>query len=157
MVIDNVLRSRRYVRSGHFAARRTSGKRSVSVSGPPDDRRNRRPGVSQVVGWFGVFTTARTPQPIVARLKAELNAIVKTRTCASACHNGRGAALGSPEDLRKHLAREVEVWGKVIREAGVRRSSRSNVGWGVNPPRPPHRERCVIDAPYEDLRIMTAT
>lgn len=27
---------------------------------------------------------------------------------------------GSAEELRRHLAREIDVWGKVIREAGVK-------------------------------------
>jgi tripartite-type tricarboxylate transporter receptor subunit TctC len=27
---------------------------------------------------------------------------------------------GSPEDLRKYLAGEIEKWGKVIREAGIK-------------------------------------
>ena len=27
---------------------------------------------------------------------------------------------GSPDDLRKYLAREIEVWGRVIREAGIK-------------------------------------
>jgi hypothetical protein len=27
---------------------------------------------------------------------------------------------GPPEDLRKNLAREIEVWGKVIKAAGIK-------------------------------------
>jgi tripartite-type tricarboxylate transporter receptor subunit TctC len=27
---------------------------------------------------------------------------------------------GSPDDLRKYLAREIEVWGKVIKAAGIK-------------------------------------
>jgi tripartite-type tricarboxylate transporter receptor subunit TctC len=27
---------------------------------------------------------------------------------------------GTPEDLRRHLAGEIEKWGKVIREAGIK-------------------------------------
>ena len=27
---------------------------------------------------------------------------------------------GSPDDLRTHLAREIQIWGKVVREAGIK-------------------------------------
>ena len=33
---------------------------------------------------------------------------------------GSEPLTGSPDDLRRHLAHEIEVWGKVIREAGIR-------------------------------------
>jgi len=121
VVIDNVLTLASYVKSGQLRGLGvTSGKRSVLFPDLPTLAETGVPGF-HVVGWFGVFTAARTPQPVIVRLNAELNAIVKDAEVRERLlGTGAEPLSGSPEDLRKHLAREIEVWGKVIREAGVK-------------------------------------
>lgn len=70
--------------------------------------------------WNGLFAPARTPSAIVARLNADVLAILKTREM-----HERMAAQGaepkgsSPEELAAIVKREVAKWAKVIREAGI--------------------------------------
>jgi tripartite-type tricarboxylate transporter receptor subunit TctC len=73
------------------------------------------------VGWFGVFTAAKTPPAIVARLNAEISAIMQEAEMRERLlAQGAEALSGTPDDLRRHLSREIEIWGKVVREAGVK-------------------------------------
>jgi len=73
------------------------------------------------VGWFGVFAAAKTPQPIVNRLNQEIVAgMSEPETRDRLLAQGAEPQPGPADDLRRYLAREIEVWGKVIREAGIK-------------------------------------
>lgn len=121
VVVDNVLTLTTHIRSGTLRAIGvTSGKRSPLF---PDLPTLAETGVPRfhVVGWFGVFTAAKTPQVIIAKLNSEIGAIVQEpETRERLLAQGAEVMQGSPEDLRKHLAREIAVWSKVIRESGIK-------------------------------------
>jgi tripartite-type tricarboxylate transporter receptor subunit TctC len=75
----------------------------------------------QVSGWFGLFSAAKTPARVVNKLNQEVGLImqqpdVRERLSVLAIE----PVGGPPDDLRKWVARETEVWGKVIRDAGVK-------------------------------------
>jgi tripartite-type tricarboxylate transporter receptor subunit TctC len=74
--------------------------------------------------WQGVIAPAQTPQPILAKLNSELNAIVAMpdirARMADIGMNPVGA--GSIEDLQKFLQSEIVRWGKVVEEAGIAQS-----------------------------------
>ena len=73
------------------------------------------------VGWFGVFSAARTPQAIVTKLNTELSAIMKEPEMRDRLlANGAEPLSGPPDDLRRYLAGEIEKWGKVIRDAEIK-------------------------------------
>ena len=68
-----------------------------------------------------MLAAAGTPPHIVKKLNAEIAGVmqqndVRERLLAQ----GAEPLSGPPDDLKKLLAREREVWGKVIREAGVK-------------------------------------
>ena len=73
-----------------------------------------------VRSWQGVFVPAGTPQPIIKRLAAELDAVLKTPDVRQ-----RMAALGieisgmGPAAFAKYQKSEIERWGKVIKDAGI--------------------------------------
>jgi tripartite-type tricarboxylate transporter receptor subunit TctC len=68
-----------------------------------------------------LFAAAKTPQPIVTRLNAEITALLQEpQTRDRLLAQGAEPLPGPPEDLRRHLAREIETWSKVIRDAGVK-------------------------------------
>jgi tripartite-type tricarboxylate transporter receptor subunit TctC len=121
VVIDNVLTLAPLIRNGTLRGLGvTSGKRSIVFPELPTLAETGVPGF-HVVGWFGVFATAKTPPAIVNRLYAELAAIMKEPEMRERLlAQGAEPLSGPPDELRRHLAREVEVWGKVIREAGVK-------------------------------------
>jgi tripartite-type tricarboxylate transporter receptor subunit TctC len=71
--------------------------------------------------WQGVLVPAGTPAPIVARLNAEINAVLKDPEASSALINfGFTPVGGTPEQFRALIAGSVEKWGKVVREVGIK-------------------------------------
>ena len=110
-----------YIRNGTLRGLGvTSAKRSVLFPELPTLSEIGVPGF-QAVGWFGLFAPAKTPQAIIAKLNTETNATMKEPEMRERLL-GQGAEPmpGSPDDLRRYLAREIETWGKVIREAGIK-------------------------------------
>ena len=119
--IDNVLIVVPYMKSGALRGLAvTSAKRSVVVPELPTIAESGVPGFHSG-GWFGVLAATGTPGHIVKKLNAEISSVmqkpdVRDRLLAQ----GAEPLWGPPDDLKKLLAREREVWGKVIREAGVK-------------------------------------
>jgi tripartite-type tricarboxylate transporter receptor subunit TctC len=109
-----------FVKTGKLKALAvTSAKRSPAM---PDLPSVAEAGLSgyDANTWNGLFAPARTPSAIVARLNADVHAILKTREM-----HERLAAQGaeptgtSPDELAAIVKREVVKWAKVIREAGI--------------------------------------
>jgi tripartite-type tricarboxylate transporter receptor subunit TctC len=121
VAFDNVLILTPYIRKGQLRALGvTSTKRSVVFPELPTLAETGVPGF-HAVGWFGIFAAAKTPQPIVKRLNSEIVGLMtEPATRDRLLAQGAEPQPGSPEDLRKHLAGEIEKWGKVIREAGIK-------------------------------------
>jgi len=75
----------------------------------------------EVIGWFGLFAAGQTPAQTVNTLNSQIAATMKEPEVRDRIVAQGGEPLaGSPADLRDLLAREISVWGKVIREAGIR-------------------------------------
>ena len=71
--------------------------------------------------WTGIAAPARTPAAIVARLNQEFAAAlalpeVRERYAAS----GSAVTGGTPEHFRAYLKAELEKFGKLIRQAGIK-------------------------------------
>lgn len=119
--IDNVLVLAPFIRKGQLRGIGvTSTRRSVVFPELPTLAQTGVPGFN-AVGWFGLFTAAKTPQPVIARLNAEISALLQEpQTRDRLLAQGAEPLPGPPADLRDHLAREIEIWGKVIRDAGIK-------------------------------------
>jgi tripartite-type tricarboxylate transporter receptor subunit TctC len=72
-------------------------------------------------GWFGLVAPAGTPQPIIARLNAELTAALNDEaTKASMRGLGVEPAPGKAEDFERYLQSETRKWAKVIKTADIK-------------------------------------
>ena len=78
------------------------------------------PGYS-VNNWYGFFVPAKTPRPIINRLNAELNKILKMQDVI-ALHNAGGIIPqgSTPEAFASFIVAETQKWAKVIKEAGIK-------------------------------------
>ncbi len=74
--------------------------------------------------WQGVIAPAHTPAPIIAKLNAELNAIVAMDDSRSrmADLGMNPVGTGTPEELQRFLQDDIVRWGKVVEEAGIAHS-----------------------------------
>jgi tripartite-type tricarboxylate transporter receptor subunit TctC len=75
----------------------------------------------EALAWNGVLVAAGTPRPIIVRLNAEINAILKDPAVKSAL-NAQGFDLvgGTPEDFGSLIRNESEKWAPVIKKTGAR-------------------------------------
>ena len=121
VAFDNVLILTPYIRNNTLRAIGvTSSKRSALFPELPTIAETGVPGF-HAVGWFGIFSTGKTPQPVVNKLNAALVAIMKEPEMRDRLiAQGAEPLGGSADDLRKYLAGEISKWGKVIREAGIK-------------------------------------
>ena len=70
--------------------------------------------------WYGVFTRAGVPQPVVERLAQEVRRAVedpKSREAIAA--QGVEPRATGPAEFRRLFLAEYERWGKLIREARI--------------------------------------
>ena len=98
----------------------TSARRSSAAPDIPTFAEAGMPGFV-AENWWGVFVPAATPKAQVDRLQADLvkamaNADLRERFTGMAVE----AMATTPEALREHTSREIERWGKLIREANIR-------------------------------------
>ena len=72
-------------------------------------------------GWYGVAAPKDTPPEIVERLNKEINAsITDPATRTRLAELGCLVSPGTPADLAKLVAGDIEKWGKVMRAAGIK-------------------------------------
>lgn len=74
----------------------------------------------ELYSWFGIVARAGTPDPVVARLndafnKALATPAVRDRLAVLGATPGGGTA----QDYQRTIDRDVETWGRVIRDAGI--------------------------------------
>ena len=71
--------------------------------------------------WYGVFTTGRTPQPVVERLSAEVRKAVQDRKARDAIlAQGVDPKASTPAEFKRYFDAEYQRWGKVIRQSGIK-------------------------------------
>ncbi len=94
----------------------------VPVAGLPGIKPIADQGIAgfDVRSWQGVFAPAGTPQPVIQRLAAELDAVLKTPEIRQRM-TALGVEIGGmgPEAFAKYQKSEIDRWGKVIKESGI--------------------------------------
>ncbi len=106
----------------------TSGKlRAIGVTGAKRlDNMPDLPTVAETlrgfeaVSWGGVMVPAGTPKPVVARLNADINRILKMPDVADKLKALGAVIVGSsPEEFDTYVKDEIAKWGKVARENNI--------------------------------------
>jgi tripartite-type tricarboxylate transporter receptor subunit TctC len=98
----------------------TSLKRVPEIGDVPTVAESGLPGF-EVLGWFGLFSPAGTPRPVIAKLNTEIVKILQM-TDVQEKLSGHGLIPGgnSPEELGAFLRAEIKKWGGLIKEAGIK-------------------------------------
>ncbi|HEY8610269.1 MAG TPA: tripartite tricarboxylate transporter substrate binding protein [Roseomonas sp.] len=126
VAVDNLPSVIGHIRDGRFRPLAvTTAQRTPALPDVPTTAEEGYPGV-EATAWFGVQAPARTPRPIVERLGAEIDAIVKEPATKA-----RLADLGgmmpeltpdggtSPAAFTKFVRAEIAKWGDVVRKSGA--------------------------------------
>lgn len=70
--------------------------------------------------WFGLFAPARVPQPIIQKINADVNEILRSKEV-----EGRFASQGAepyvtdPAEFARVLKADIARWGQVVKESGA--------------------------------------
>jgi tripartite-type tricarboxylate transporter receptor subunit TctC len=109
-----------HIKSGKLRALATTGtKRSPALPDLATMAEQGLPGAT-ITGWFAFLAPARTARPIVHRLNAELSRILQLPELREQlAREGSEPALGTPEQLGKHLATEIERLGRIVKSSGA--------------------------------------
>jgi tripartite-type tricarboxylate transporter receptor subunit TctC len=75
----------------------------------------------EAVTWHGVVVPRATPQPLVARLNADIGKALSARDLRERLESlGAELAPGTPQDFADYIAREIPKWAKVVKDSGAR-------------------------------------
>lgn len=98
----------------------SSSKRVPELPDMPTVAESGLPGF-EVVGWFGLFAPAGTPNPVISKLNGEINKILNAPESRERL-SGHGLIPGggTPRELGQFLQAEIAKWSKLIRETGIR-------------------------------------
>jgi len=121
MVFGDAASTANQARSGKVRAAAVTGARRLPLlADVPTVAEAGLPGY-EAAAWHGWFAPAGTPAAIVDRLQAEIAAILKLPEVRERLTRDGIEAVGStPEQFAAYLRADIEKWGKVVREAGIK-------------------------------------
>jgi tripartite-type tricarboxylate transporter receptor subunit TctC len=110
-----------HVRSGRLRALAvTTSQRLAAEPGIPTVAEAGVPGYETVL-WHGFIAPKGVPAAVVERLNTEVNKLLQLKETADQLQNdGVSPAGGSPEQFLAAIKKEIEVWRKVVQDAGVK-------------------------------------
>jgi tripartite-type tricarboxylate transporter receptor subunit TctC len=97
----------------------TGSQRSPALPDVPTIAESGLPGY-EGVNWQAIYAPAGTPAPIVARLNAEVNAILReSDVVAALAELGVEAKPSTPQELAARIIADLKKWREVIVSAGI--------------------------------------
>ena len=110
-----------FMRDGRIRALAVTGaKRSPFDPDIPTIAEQGFPGYA-ATNWYTIVVSSKTPPELVAALNAMMNkALAAPEVRAAYGQQGMETLGGTADEAKAHIARETEVWKKVIADAGIR-------------------------------------
>ena len=110
-----------HVKAGKAKALATTGpSRDPLAPDVPTVAESGYPGY-QATNWYAFVVPAKTPKDIVARLNRDIVATLKDAHVVDLLRKqGVEPQPGTPEELGAFMKSELETWGRVVKEAGIK-------------------------------------
>jgi tripartite-type tricarboxylate transporter receptor subunit TctC len=110
-----------HVRAGRLRALVVAGRERLSIlPDVPTTAEAGYPGI-EASGWNGIFVPAGTPPAVIARLQQEISRVLRSKEVQDdALKLGTVAGGESPAEFASFVRSEIQKWGKVIKEAGIK-------------------------------------
>ncbi len=120
LMFDTVPTSIEYIRAGKLRALATTTAAPLAVLPGTPIVADVLAGF-QASSWQGLCGPRNTPPDVIAKLNAEVNAVVaEPKMRAQLEELGLVVLLGSPADYRALIAEDTEKWAKVVKFSGAR-------------------------------------
>jgi tripartite-type tricarboxylate transporter receptor subunit TctC len=109
------------IRAGKARAVATTGsKRAALMPDVPTVAESGYPGY-EALNWYGFLGPAKMPKELVERWNRELvKALANPEAVAQLHKTGVEPQSSTPADFGRYIEREYQVWGKVVKEAGIK-------------------------------------
>jgi tripartite-type tricarboxylate transporter receptor subunit TctC len=70
--------------------------------------------------WWGLIAPAGTPQPVIAKLSSELEALLRSdETRKRVESEGADVIRMTPAEFGRFISEEMQKWAKVVKQAGI--------------------------------------
>ena len=117
-VIDNVLTWAPLANAGRVRPIAVTGlKRSPLLPDVPTLDESGYPGF-EASSWFGIAAPKNTPREIIAKLNADINAVISTPDFLAKV-TGAEVVGGTAESFKAYIAAERKQWGQVTRSINL--------------------------------------
>lgn len=74
-----------------------------------------------LLGWYGLLVPATVPKPIIARMSADIAAVVRQPDFAATIRDGGNVPVGStPEEFGALVHGDFAKWKQLVQEAGIK-------------------------------------
>ena len=120
LFFGNLASTLQHVQSGKLRALAvTSGKRSPILPDVPTLSESGLKG-TEIYEWNAVFVPANTPEPVVKKLATAFQqALESPEVKARVAQLGGDIQKGSPEQARKFIEQQIQLWSRVIKERNI--------------------------------------
>lgn len=122
LMIGSMLSALTHVRNGRLVALGVTSAKRVSTA--PDIPTIAEAGVPgfEADNWSGLLAPAGTPRAIVIKLHAAITQTLQDPSIRKrfADESGEAAPSKTPEEFGLMIRRELQKWGKIARDAGIR-------------------------------------
>jgi tripartite-type tricarboxylate transporter receptor subunit TctC len=110
------------IRSGKVRGLTQTGK--SRIAGLPDVPTAIESGFAsfESYAWWGIFTPAPTPKPIIERFRAALIETLRDETISKNIADNMQITmlLAGPDEMRKFVSEQMKLWGAVVREHNIK-------------------------------------
>ena len=121
LVIGSVFVVKPHIDSGRVRALAvTTAKRSAELPNVPALAEVGY-GQFEAPAWWAVLAPAKTPPEIVARMNAEISKALQNPDTAKKLEaQGINLIGGAPETARVFIEKQIDIWGKVVKDYGIK-------------------------------------
>ncbi|HEX9397318.1 MAG TPA: tripartite tricarboxylate transporter substrate binding protein [Burkholderiales bacterium] len=76
----------------------------------------------EMTQWYGLFSPSGTPEPVLARLRAEVGRILQDAEIRERLHNAGGVEpwITTPEEFAQYIRQDYAKYSRLVRDVGAR-------------------------------------
>ncbi len=121
MVVGSVFVVKPHIDSGRVRALAvTTAKRSPELPNVPT-LAELGYGQFEAPAWWAVLAPAKTPPEIIAKMNAAMNAVMQNPDVVKKLQaQGINVIGGTPDTARVFIEKQVDIWGKVVKDYGIK-------------------------------------
>jgi tripartite-type tricarboxylate transporter receptor subunit TctC len=121
VMFSSLVQTTPFIKSGQLRALGTGGtKRNPVLPDVPTIAEAGVPGY-EANNWWGLMAPAGTPKPIIDKLYADIQEVLKSPDLTAAFEReGAAAVTMSTEDFSHYIETEIGKWGRVVKEGNIK-------------------------------------